>query len=65
MQSAPNVEQLSAAQVFTKLMSFVSTWEDLFAEQDYVLKLETREGQIVLYCVYENPMFVIDAFGES
>lgn len=32
MQPAPNLEQSSAAQVLTKLVSLVSTWEDLFAE---------------------------------
>jgi uncharacterized protein len=137
MQSSPNVEQPSAAQVLTKLLALVNrndqTWEDLFAEdavfetpytprtpkrlegkaavsnfiktvfsqmqdlrfsniqvypttnpnlawaefhgeavavatgrpyqQNYVLKLETREGRIFLYREYSNPMSTIEAWG--
>ena len=139
MQSSPNVEQQTAAQVLTKLLALVNrndpTLEDLFAEdavfetpytlrtprrlegkaaisnfiktalsqmqdlrfsniqvypttnpnlawaefhgeaiavatgrpyqQDYVLKLETREGQIVLYREYSNPMSTIEAWGDA
>jgi uncharacterized protein len=137
MQSLPNVEQQTAAQVLTKLLALVisndQTLEDLFAEdavfetpytprtpgrlegkaavsnfiktalsqmqdlrfsniqvypttnpnlawaefhgeavavatgrpyhQDYVLKLETRKGQIVLYRDYANPIATIEAWG--
>lgn len=137
MQSTPNVEKPSAAQVFTEYLSLMNqnaqNWEDLFAEdavfespyaprtpgrlegkaaicsfiknalvqmqnlkfsnirvypttnpnlvwaeyhgeavaiatgrpyqQEYVLKLETREGQITLFCDYANPMAAIEAWG--
>lgn len=137
MQSAPNVEQSSAAQVLTEYLSLLNqnaqNWEDLFAEdavfespyaphtpgrlegkaaicsfiknalfqmqnlrfsnirvyptanpnlvwaeyhgeavavatgrsyqQDYVVKLETREGQIISYCDYANPIATVEAWG--
>jgi ketosteroid isomerase-like protein len=137
MQSAPNVEQSSAAQVLTKLFELVNrndqTWIDLFAEdavfecpyaplttkrfegkaaiynflrtvfvqmsdwrfsniriypttnpnlawaefhgeavavatsrpyqQDFVVRLETREGRVIHYREYSNPMASIEAWG--
>jgi uncharacterized protein len=142
MQLVSNVEQLSAAQVFTKLLSLMNqnaqTLEDLFTEnavfespyaarilrqlerlegkaaicnlfknvqtrmqdlkfsdiqvypttnpnlvwaefhgeavavatgrpyqQDYVVRLETREGQIIHYCEYVNLMSAIEAWGST
>lgn len=32
-------------------------------QQDYVLKLETREKQIILYCDYANPIATVEAWG--
>ena len=32
-------------------------------QQDYALKLETREGQIILYCGYANLIATVEAWG--
>lgn len=34
-------------------------------QQDYVLQLETREGKIVRYRTYSNPMSAIEAWGST
>jgi ketosteroid isomerase-like protein len=34
-------------------------------QQDYVIRLETREGKIIHFRKYWNPMLIIDAWGST